>query len=186
MLDVGGSVGVITRHVAERFNFEPTILDPASPELNKAKDDGIKTISGLLEDLDPIGLQFDFITLCQTADHLLDVAGSLRKIKQLLAPDGLFFMDIVDFRAACLRTRWVNEVIKVDHPYYFTEPTIESYLSRAGFEVVRKNYSPDPWHIGYLCRHADPKPTELPSPESVMHLLREIRQIQNPPKPGRG
>lgn len=186
MLDIGGSTGVIAFHLANRFGFQPTILDPAPPEIEQAKALGLQTITGILEDFDTANRQYDCIILCQTADHLLDVTGSLQKIKQLLAKEGLFFVDIVDFRAACLRTRWVNEVIKVDHPYYFTEPTIESYLARVGFEVVRKNYSPDPWHIGYLCRHSDLKPADLPNPASLTHLLREIRQIQNPPKPGRG
>lgn len=182
LLDIGGSTGVVAHEIVRRFGYQATVLDPAPPELAKAQALGLNTHVGFLEDLDPQDMQFDAILLCQTIDHLLDVSGSLAKIKQLLSPEGLFFVDILDFRAVSIRTRSIAESIKIDHPYYLTEPTTEAYLARAGFEVVRKNYSQDTWHIGYLCKHATPNPTALPSRESVETSLREIREIQNPPR----
>jgi hypothetical protein len=44
------------------------------------------------------------VIICQTVDHLLDVAGTLARVRQLLSDDGLLFIDIVDFRAAYCAT----------------------------------------------------------------------------------
>ena len=53
--------------------------------------------------------------LCQTVDHLLDVAGTLRRVRELLTDDGVLFVDIVDFRAAYLRN-WSDRGGGQDRP----------------------------------------------------------------------
>ena len=98
---------------------------------------GIETIEGLVEDVDLGARRFDTIVLCQTVDHLLDIAGTLSRVRQLLTPGGLLFVDIVDFRAAYLRNWSIEDAVKIDHPYYLTETTMVAYLVRAGFEIVR-------------------------------------------------
>jgi hypothetical protein len=178
LLEIEGSSGIIAQYLFDRFGFQQTILDPVPMESEQARMLGMKTIAGLLEDFEADGQKYDCILLSQSANHLLDMAASLKKIKQLLSWTGYFYIDILDFRAAYLRAGSIEEAIRIDHPYYYTEPTIESYLARAGFAVIRKNYIPDSSHIGYLCKHAEPKPNHLPTEESVTHLLREIREIQ--------
>lgn len=180
LLDIGGSTGVVAEHLVRTFDFAATILDPAPEELANAEQLGMKAVAGFLEDYDAEnGVYFDLITLCQTIDHLLDVSNSLVKIKRLLHPQGLFFVDIVDFRAAYLRNRSVEEAIKIDHPYYLTEAAMEAYLKRAGFKILRKNYAPDHLHIGYACAHGDVKSDFLPSKMEVKIFVSEIRKVQN-------
>ena len=180
LLDIGGSTGVVAEYLVQTFGFAATVLDPAPEELANAEQLGMKAVTGFLEDYDARnGECFDLITLCQTIDHLLDVSTSLAKIKQLLHPQGLFFVDIVDFRAAYLRNHSVEEAIKIDHPYYLTESTVETYLRRAGFHILRKNYAPDHLHIGYVCAHGDVESNFLPSETEVRMFACEIRQIQN-------
>lgn len=182
LLDIGGSTGVVAEYLVRTFDFAATILDPAPDELANAEQLGMKVVAGFLEDYDAVnGERFDLITLCQTIDHLLDVSSSLAKIKRLLHPQGLFFVDIVDFRAAYLRNRSVEEAIKIDHPYYLTESAMETYLNRAGFQILRKSYAPDHLHVGYVCAHCDAKPDFLPSETEVRMSASEIRKIQNLP-----
>jgi hypothetical protein len=88
-------------------------------------------------------------------------------------------VDIVDFRAAYLRNWSVEEAIKIDHPYYLTEPVMQAYLTRAGLEVLRVDYASDHLHVGYVCRGGDANERALPSSESVTALLREVRCVQN-------
>ena len=87
----------------------------------------------------------------------------------------------MDFRAAYLRNRSVEEAIKIDHPYYLTESAMETYLNRAGFQILRKSYAPDHLHVGYVCAHCDVKPGFLPSETEVRMFASEIRKIQNLP-----
>ena len=123
------------------------------------------------------------IALCQTIDHLLDVTGTLRRVRELIMDDGLLFVDIADFRAAYLRGWSVEEAVKVDHPYYIVECTATAYLERCGFEVLRTDYEVDHLHIGYVCRPARGRVDSLPAREAVEALWREIRFVQNAPQP---
>lgn len=181
LLDIGGSTGVVAHVLSRRFGLDATVLDPAPLELEEASRLGLKTVAGLVEDFQPGQERFDVVILCQTADHLLDVRGTLEKVRQLIAPAGWLFIDIVDFRAAYRRHWRVEEAVKIDHPYYLTEPTMEAYLRRAGFAVARSRYAADRLHIDFVARPCEPQPGALPPPESVAALLQEIRSVPRAP-----
>jgi 2-polyprenyl-3-methyl-5-hydroxy-6-metoxy-1,4-benzoquinol methylase len=179
LLDVGGSTGVVAERLVADLGLRATVLDPSPSELAQARRRGLETVAGFVEDFEPGARRFGLITLCQTVDHLLDVAQSLTKIHGWLEEDGFFFVDIVDFRAAYLRHASVEEAVKIDHPYYLTEATMQAYLARAGFEVMQVDYAPDHLHVGFLCRPTAADAHYLPLPQTVAELLKEIRAVQN-------
>jgi len=183
MLDIGGSTGVVAGHLAQEFGLAGTLIDPAPLEIEEARAFGLETITGLVEEHDFGARRFDFVIICQTVDHLLDVGGTLRRVRELLTERGQLFIDIVDFRAAYLRNWSVEDATKIDHPYYLTQNTIEAYLRRAGFGIVAVDYAADHLHVSYLCRLAPPVPDALPDPVAVRDLFREIRFVQNAPRP---
>jgi len=180
LLDVGGSTGVVAHHFQERFALDATVIDPAPLEIEVARRLGLKAVKGFVEDSDPAEASYDLILLCQAVDHLLDVSLALRKIRELLAPDGLFFVDIVDLRAAYRRAGSIEGAIKIDHPFYLTRATMEAYLRRSGFDVLAVDYAPDHLHIGHVCAPGESEPDFLTSPEFADAQWREIRAIQNP------
>ena len=180
LLDVGGSTGVVAEVVCAEHGLKGTVLDPAPDELVRAADRGLATVPGTIESFDPGGTRFDVVLLCQTLDHVLDASGALAKLRGVLTDDGLLFVDVVDFRAAYLRAGSVEAATKIDHPYSFTEPTIEAMLARSGLAVVRKDYAADHLHVGYVCRPG-PADETLPEPGTVRELLREVRHVQNAP-----
>lgn len=181
LLDIGGSTGVVADAFARRFGLRATVVDPAPLETAQAQALGIETIEGLVEHVDLGTRQFDVVVLCQTVDHLLDITGTLGRLRDLIVPGGLFFVDIVDFRAAYLRNASVEGAIKIDHPYYLTEATMSTYLQRAGFEVARSDYAADHLHVSYIAHPAQPRADALPPTESVAALWREVRAVQNRP-----
>ena len=178
LLDIGGSTGVVAHVLARRFDLSATVVDPAPLETAQAQTLGIETIEGLIEAVDLSDRRFDVVLLCQTVDHLLDIGGTLRRVRELLASTGLLFVDIVDFRAAYLRKWSIEEAVKVDHPYYLTEPTMMAYLRQAGFEVVRTAFAADHLHVSYVAQPTTPA-SALPSADGVCALWREIRLVQN-------
>ena len=182
LLDIGGSTGVVAAHLAREFGLTATSIDPSPLEVAEARRLGLETITGLVEQHEFGGRTFDAVIVCQTVDHLLDVAGTLTRVRELIAPAGLLFIDIVDFRAAYLRNWSVEDAIKIDHPYYLTESTMMMYLRRTGFEVLRSDYAADHLHIGYVCRPGARDGNALPEPAAVHDLLREVRQVQNTPR----
>lgn len=184
VLDVGGSTGIVAHALATRFGLRGTVLDPSSLELREAQRLGLDVVPGFVEDFDPGDRRYDVVVMCQTIDHLLDLTGTLRAIRAVMRPGGLFFADIVDLRAAYLRNWSFEAAVKVDHPYYLTEHTMEHLLARTGFEVLRSSYADDHLHVGYVCRPGEPA-TRLPSPSVVDAQWHEIRFVQNAPRPGR-
>jgi SAM-dependent methyltransferase len=183
LLDIGGSTGVVAQAFAERFTLRGTVVDPAPLETVRAQALGLETIEGLIERVDLGARRFDVVALCQTVDHLLDVGGTLRRVRELISPQGLVFVDIVDFRAGYLRNWSVEAAIKIDHPYYLTEATMAAYLRRAGFEVLHSDFAADHLHVSYVASPAAPDANAVPSADSVATLLREIRFVQNAPRP---
>lgn len=182
MLDIGGSTGVVSHEFAEAFGLQATLIDPAPLELEQARRFGLETIRGFVEEHDFGYRTFDVVIICQTVDHLLDVSGTLARVRHLLSGSGLLFIDIVDFRAAYLREWSVEDAIKIDHPYYLTQETMTCYLRRAGFEPVRTDYSADHLHVSYVCAPGNADPTATPTPAQVDALLREVRYVQNAPR----
>lgn len=179
MLDIGGSTGVIASRLAAELDLKATIIDPAPDEIAEAQGLGIETITGFIEDWRSNGRTFDVVGMFQTIDHLLDVSLTLQIVHEVLADGGLFVVDIVDFRASYLRNRSMEDATKIDHPYSLTQPTMEAYLRRSGFEVNLKSYSPDHLHVMYLCSKATPDPDALPPASMVEHFFDEVRYVQN-------
>jgi 2-polyprenyl-3-methyl-5-hydroxy-6-metoxy-1,4-benzoquinol methylase len=181
MLDIGGSTGVVANHFAHEFGLTGTLIDPAPLEVEQARGFGLETITGLVEAHDFGDRRFDVVIICQTVDHLLDVAGTLRRVRDLLTPDGLLFVDIVDFRAAYLRNWSVEAAVKIDHPYYLTESTMAAYLRSTGFTVLRSDYAADHLHVSYVCRPSLPAEVTADSGAAAA-MLREVRFVQNAPR----
>ncbi len=181
LLDIGGSTGVVAHAWAEAFDLEATIIDPAPLEIAEAQRLGLETITGFVEQYDPGDRRFDVVALCQTIDHLLDISSTLHAVRRVLSDDGLLFVDIVDLRAAYLRTWSIEGAVKIDHPYYLTDETARAYLMRAGLAVQRVDFSADHLHIAYVCKPVAPDPAGRPDPASVAKLFREIRFVQNAP-----
>jgi len=177
-LDVGGSTGVIAAEFAKRFNLKATVIDPAPAEAAVAEELGIETVVGFVEDWDPTD-KYDVVGLFQTIDHLLDVSGTLTKLRSLINEDGLFIVDIVDFRAAYLRNASVEAAVKIDHVYSITESTMEAYLARHGFRILRRDFHADHLHVAYVCKPCKPQPEVMPDPSEVKAYFNEIRRIQN-------
>jgi SAM-dependent methyltransferase len=185
LLDIGGSTGIVAKHFVDRFDLQAKVLDPSAKELDEAQNLGLGTIQGFFEQTDFGDQKFDLILLCQTIDHLSDIGATLDKVYSCLSKEGVFFVDIVDFRAAYLRHWDISEAIKIDHPYYLTQESVEAFLERKGFVIFRKGYAADHLHVNYACGLGTPKNDHVPAQSTVEQLLREIRTVQNaPPKNG--
>lgn len=182
LLDIGGSTGVVAHVLCREFGLHGTVIDPSPLEIEEARRLGLDTVTGLAEDWDGGAQRFDVAVICQTVDHLLDVRATLAAVRRLLSPDAIVFIDIVDFRAAYLRNGAVHAAIKIDHPYYFTEPTIEAALARAGLAIARVEYAADQLHVGYVCTPAAPREDALPDAREVAAMWREIRALENAPR----
>ncbi len=149
ILDVGGSTGVVAGVLAARLNARATVLDPSPDELAVAQAAGMETIAGLVEDFDPGKRRWHLVLLCQTIDHLLDVRGTLTAIRRMTAKRGRVFVDIVDVDVLLRRKSGIEQVVKIDHPYYLSRPTAMAVFALTGFTIVAERLSDD-GHRGFV------------------------------------
>lgn len=140
LLDIGGSTGVVARVFSVALDLKPTVVDPAAHELPA----DFEVFPVQAEHFEPAGRTWDVVTMCQTVDHLLDVASTLAKVRALLADGGLFFVDIVDCSGPYQ--------VKIDHPFYLTPKTMERFLRQAGFRIRDIRRAADVRHVQFYCR----------------------------------
>jgi len=149
LLDLGGSTGVVADSLARGFGLRATVVDPAREELGRATARGLETVLGTAEAWQSRPGRYDVVLLCRSVDHLRSVSAVLRKIRSALSPEGLFFVDAVDYRRSAEKGR--EEAIKLDHPYYLEPALMRQYLDQANFEVIRTGHDEDGLHVRWLC-----------------------------------
>lgn len=179
MLDIGGSNGIVAAALKERFGLkQATVLEPSQSECCEAADRGLCGEVGSFETWEPGERSYDVIGLFQTVDHLLDIGGSLAKIKRLLAPDGFFVVDIVNFAHLLRGFRRIDKAVKIDHPTGLIASTMASFLLRAGFEIIGKPTAGlGGRKIFFLCRHGEPQ-NVLPDRAVVDGMLKLIGEVR--------
>lgn len=111
MLDVGGGSGhrsVFFQHAG----FDVTVLDPDERALKVARERfGLKTICGLLEEVDLPENSFDLVGFWFVIEHLPEPQKTLKAAYRILKPNGwiVALVPIVDsWQARLFKTRWLS------------------------------------------------------------------------------
>jgi hypothetical protein len=115
----------------------------------------METVEGFAEDFDPGARRWELVLLCQTIDHLLDVAATLAALRRMTADDGNAFVDVLDLMLAARKAGSVEGAVKIDHPYYLTDETARGFFAQAGFEPVAERLSGD-GHWGFVLAPVEP------------------------------
>ncbi len=176
LLDVGGSTGIVARAFAERFHLKATVLDPAEQEIAAARRLGLDGIAGTLESFEG-DRRYDMVLLCRSIEHLLDLRTSLRKIRSLIKPDGLFYCDVIDYLESCRLTGAAQTVSKMDHCYWLCQETAARIFRSAGFDIVAANTAGDPTVIGYVLRPVEAAAIDGTASPAIEPMLRRLREI---------
>ena len=116
---------------------------------------------------------FDLVLLCQTIDHLLDIAATLHSIRSWVAPGGLAFVDVLDVEFMLLR-RGAIEGADQDRPSVFPHarrPRSPTF-AQAGLSPTAERLSDD-GHLGFLLEPVEPA-------EPVWAELAEAERAQAP------
>lgn len=170
ILDVGGGDGTVSRVVLDSLGFYAAkVVDPSG--------ESGQTVP--FEDYEAEDASVDLILICQTIDHVLDIKGVLEKARRLLNPEGLMFIDAVDFYFVAKRLRNVRGALKVDHPFSLTDATMTAALEFSGFEIRQKDYSTG-YHVGYVCARSPYEKTQakMYNPFYAARLLEDLRDIE--------
>lgn len=153
MLDVGGSTGVFCKKVCDVTGCIGHVVEPNKEELSEAVAKGLTTCCNSFEWY-RTDHKFDLISMLRTVEHLNTIQGGLRKIWNLLNPNGLFLLDIVNHKFMLQITRSKTLSTKLDHIYQLTDDVIKLYLKNQGFELIEST-DPESRYIKYLAKKND-------------------------------
>ena len=164
ILDVGCAAGYFLR-VAQRHGHDVhgVELSPAiAVEAQKAL--GADRVHiGLLDDaiaaMDHQPASFDLITLWDVIEHVPDPQALLRRIRQLLKPDGRLLLEtqnVASRWARLLGRRW-HHYKHDEHLYHFDPTTIRRLLGDCGFAVqeLGSAYAGKYVSFGFLAERAE-------------------------------
>lgn len=150
ILDVGGSTGACVQAWATGRADTITVLDPNPTELAQARARGCSTVCLQVEDLptlDHFAMTFAGVFCIQTLDHLSEPLLALRAMRAVVNPGGWLLVDYVraakwPVGGACFIPIAVRQGVKLDHPCYWTAPSVRLALTASGWTIVKRATSP--------------------------------------------
>ena len=124
-LDIGSSNSAFV-HRARARGIQCLGLEPG----DDIGDDQV-TIRGTLEsaDLDPE--HFDFVTMHDSIEHMIDVNSALQKVKAILKHNGQLILDLPDYFSPSGAHHWK----RIEHLWFFAEDQFEKILCNNGFKT---------------------------------------------------
>lgn len=137
VLDVGAAAGFILK------GFENKGWTGTGIELNKTmveygkKSQGVNLIKGSIENT-PLEDKFDLIIMIQVIAHIYDLHTSVKKIKNLLKPDGIVLIETWNkdsFTAQLFGKNW-HEFSPPGTLNFFSKRTLDVLMTKYGFSKV--------------------------------------------------
>jgi len=138
-LDLGCGPGFLLSQVHDR-GWQATGLDssPFAPQF--AKDQfGLEDVhTGLIEDVNFKGKQFDVISMQHVIEHLYEPLPTMSAILKLLKPGGILYLETPDIESGSAKRDgkdWLH--IKIpEHVLYFSEATLKRLLNELDCDIL--------------------------------------------------
>jgi SAM-dependent methyltransferase len=140
-LDIGSSNSAFV-HRARARNIQCLGLEPGED----IGDDSV-TIRGTLESAYINPDHFDFVTMHDSIEHMIDVNSALYKVREILKTGGQLILDLPDYFSPSGSHHWK----RIEHLWFFTEDQFEKVLDKSGF-TVDKIIAPIPGKLVYYAR----------------------------------
>lgn len=138
ILDVGCAYGFFLA-AAKRRGWEAHGIDVAAAAVRYAATElGLNAHTATLAGAPFADGAFDAVVMNDTFEHVSDPLCELREVLRLLRPGGVVSLVTQDSRGVAVRLlgrRWAQWKPR-EHLYYYTRPTLQALLEKAGFENV--------------------------------------------------
>ena len=146
LLDFGCGAGGLVL-AARQAGFEVTGL-----ELSRALADHVRAtyhvpvFQGLVDDPRFVDERFELITTSQVFEHLVDPVGTLRSLRNHLAPPGLLLVEVPNLRDTRERIRR-GALMDDSHLFYFSSRSLRRLLEDGGFRVLEVHEGLRPYRL---------------------------------------
>jgi 2-polyprenyl-3-methyl-5-hydroxy-6-metoxy-1,4-benzoquinol methylase len=151
LLEVGSNVGLFL-DTARSAGWEARGIEPSKWAVETGRDRfGVELVQKPLEELDDPPGSADAIVLLDVLEHFIDPLEALRLLRPLLDDEGLLTLSTVNLdglHARLRREKWPWFIRP--HLHYFTPPTLDALLSKAGFRMVEWALVPRSFHLSYV------------------------------------
>jgi SAM-dependent methyltransferase len=154
ILDVGCAGGDFLEHFMTDPSWECMGIEPSRVAAEAAREKGILTFAGLLEDFRLQENSYDIITIIDTLFFIAWPFKQMVRIHHALKDDGIMAVEIPGFAFRMMRNigpisllvnrRWIHLDENSPHLFYYSANTIRRLLERAGFKIVAKLPIPSP------------------------------------------
>ncbi|MBD0370358.1 MAG: methyltransferase domain-containing protein [Pyrinomonadaceae bacterium] len=181
LLEIGSGEGFFLQKAITE-GFEATGIEPSRSyaEVSRRLVPEATVYTGAFESFQS-EKAFDVICSFFVLEHILDPAAFLRKCEELLAPDGLLYLEIPDVG---LYPSQHSDMVWHEHTYHFTQAAIKQLLARAGFRVIDVQ-SPGPSYQFGMAVFARKEPTDsarsekgenVPDPEAYRTAVKYFEE----------
>jgi SAM-dependent methyltransferase len=132
ILDIGCTRGGMLEALTLAGYTNVMGLDPSAACVEVCHKKGLRAVQGTLSD--PLQWKFDLVIMSHVLEHVWDVPGALKKVHQLLKPDGKFYIEVPD------ASRYLEFLtipfldLNREHVNHFSAPLLGDALHRAGLE----------------------------------------------------
>lgn len=109
--------------------------------------DNSVTIRGTLDNTHLNENHFDFVTMHDSIEHMIDVNQALQKVYKILKPGGELILDLPDYFSTFGQHHWKY----IEHLWFFTEDQFIKVLNSNGFELIKQT-TPIPGKAVYYAR----------------------------------
>ena len=136
LLDLGSYTGVFLE-IAKQRGYDVTGVEPSVWASNYARNAGVPTVTGSIEDLPEGTAPFDLVCSWDVLEHMSDPLGELEQINKRMPVGGTLAFSTLDYgnwypRLMGERWPWMMDM----HLYYFDQKNIKQMVEKAGFRLV--------------------------------------------------
>lgn len=169
MLDVGCGEGALLAGAVSR-GVRATGIDISERNCAVARDlSGATVICSAFEDA-AFGEQYDLITCNHALEHAPDPLDWLRRMRRLLKPDGVLFVEVPNTLRPHVSIR---RVYQPQHLFYFTPKTLRLALEVAGFAPwLARVYAHE--DVAILSQPGEPR--VAPDPDHAAKVIAGLRR----------
>lgn len=139
-LDIGSSNSAFV-HEAIKLNYTCLGLEPG-----KDIGDDAVTVRGTLETVQFNNEQFDWVTMHDSIEHMIDVNSCFKTLYQIIKNDGKLILDLPDYFVLEGKHHWK----KIEHLWLFSRNQFASLIEKHNFKV-EKITTPIPGKLVFYC-----------------------------------
>jgi SAM-dependent methyltransferase len=126
-LDIGSSNSAFV-HRARKKGISCLGLEPG----NDIGDNEV-TIRGTIATTTLVPESFDFVTMHDSIEHIVDLNSEMKQVNKILKKDGLLIIDLPDYFSEHGRHHWKL----IEHLWIFTKDNLKELLNLWGFTVFK-------------------------------------------------